>query len=199
MTTPANVKRADQFERVVFSELLIPNTPNSYGDITSEASIRDFAYQFAIQGYGMDINHDKVDVGGVKCVVVESFIARPGDPDFIVGSWVIGVKILDDALWDDIMNGNINGFSYQADVWMQEILLENLRNRTVTGVTEPDLYDGHTHTYAVVLDPLNKPISGGTGITNGHSHNIRNATFTTATDGHRHRYQVIQKEKENAN
>lgn len=190
MSDTTTIVRAD-YKRVVFSEILIPDTPNAYGDISSAAAIEEFAYQFAMQGYGIDVNHDNVNVMGGKAVVVETFIARAGDPDFIVGSWVVGMKILDDNLWQEIVKGNINGYSYEAMCYMQEVIIQNKRNRTVSGTTEPDLQDGHTHTYVAVLDALNRPITGSTGVTDGHSHKITSHTYTDASDSHRHRYQVI--------
>lgn len=188
------VRRNDSgFEQVVMGELLIPDVPNSYGDIYTRESIKEFCYEFAMRGFGIDVNHDNVDVnaaGGVY--VVESFIVRAGDPDFIEGSWVIAMKILDDAIWQQVLDGEINGFSYEALVTMMPVLLQNLRNRTVAGITSPDLFDGHTHAYTVVLDPLNKPISGGTGETDGHSHAITEHTYTGIAEGHAHRYQVLE-------
>lgn len=185
-----------EFEQFVMCELLIPDTPNSFGDISTKEMIRDAAFQFAAQGYGLDVNHDQEDVKGAKLVVVESFIARPGDPDFIEGSWVVGMKILDDALWQQVLSGELNGFSYEAEVYMTPVIIQNLRNRQVSGTTEPDPTDGHTHTYLVLLDALNRPISGGTGVTDGHSHRIVSHTVTElAVDPkgyeHSHRFQVL--------
>lgn len=177
--------------RYCMAELLIPDTPNSYGDIMSREAIKEAAFEFARQGYGLDVNHDLLDRKGEGLVVVESFIARAGDPTFIEGSWVIGMKILDDDLWQMVLDGELNGFSYQAQVQFTEVTLQNLRNRQVSGETEPDPYDGHTHPYLVILNPLNKPISGGTGIVNGHSHKITSHTVTDYADSHSHRYQVI--------
>lgn len=185
------LRRDDQgWERVVMAEMLIPDTPNSYGDIYTREAIKDFAYQFAMQGYGIDVNHDNWDVTG-QVYVVESFIARPGDPDFIEGSWVLAMKILDDAIWQKVLDGEINGYSYEALVTMLPVEITNLRNRTVTGVTHPDLFDGHTHNYTVVLDPLNNPISGGTDVVDGHSHTITRTTVTDFADAHQHRYDVL--------
>ncbi len=193
------LRSADDYERIVYAELLIPDTPNTFGDITTATSVREFAYQFAMQGYGIDVNHDNKDVSGGKLVVVESFIAREGDPTFIVGSWVVGMKILDDGIWNQVVSGELNGFSYEADCWMEAVTIQNLRNRTVTGQTEPDLQDGHTHTFAVVLNPLNQPISGSTGVTDGHSHIITSHSYTNATESHRHRYQVLTNGEQNEN
>lgn len=187
------LKRDDgSYERVVMAEVLIPDTPNVYGDIYTREAIKEFVYEFAKQGYGIDIEHSEIDVqGSDSVVVVESFIARAGDPDFIEGSWVVGMLILDDDLWQDVLDGNINGYSYQALCQMQPVIIENLRNRQIVGVTEPDLEDGHTHDYLVIVDALNRPISGGTGVTNGHSHRISTHTVTDEAAGHVHRFQTI--------
>ncbi len=197
------VQREDKtFERVVMAELLIPDTPNSYGDIYTRDSIKEFVYEFARQGHGLDVDHDQVNVDGKEWIVVESFIARPGDPNFIEGSWVIGAKILSDTLWQRVMDGDINGFSFQADCWTEPVVIQNLANRQVTGLTEPDPIDGHQHTYLVILDPLNVPIAGGTGETDGHSHKIATHTVTMkaisiyGAGEHSHRYQVIVPEGE---
>lgn len=189
-------KDDEGWECYVMCEVLVPDLPNVYGDIYTAPAIREFALQFALQGYGIDVEHDKQDVTGQSAVVVESFIVRPGDPDFIEGAWVIGMKILDPALWLDILEGRINGYSYEATCEVLPVLIENLRNRTVSGVTEPDPFDGHTHAYTVVLDALNNPISGGTSETDGHSHTISTHTYTGSANAHRHRYQVITHKQE---
>lgn len=184
-----------EFEQYVMCEMLIPDIPNSYGDIYTREAIREFAFEYARQGYGIDVNHDEQDVTG-KVIVVESFIAREGDPDFIEGSWVIGMKIVDPDIWAMVLSGELNGYSYQADCKMLEAVVIDLRNRVVQGVTEPDPVDGHTHEYLVVLNNENRPISGGTGETNGHSHTISTHTITDEAEGHTHRFQVIVVDEE---
>ena len=182
-----------EFERVVMAEVLIPDIPNAFGDVYTHDAIREFAYEFARNGYGIDLNHDNVDVQG-DVVVVESFIARENDTDFIPGSWVVAMKIYSDDIWARVLSGEINGYSFEALCHMQPVSITNLRNRQVAGTTEPDPMDGHTHTFLVILTPLNKPIAGSTGVTNGHSHRIAVHTVTESEDGHSHRYQVIVKD-----
>lgn len=192
MTASRLILRDDkQWEQVVFAEVLVPNVVNSFGDIYTREAIVEFAYEFARQGYGLDIDHDNVDVSGTKYYVAESFIARDGDPDFIDGSWVVGVKVLDADLWAQILAGEINGFSFEAEVAMQPVTFLASDQRVIVGTTEPHPLDGHTHTYTLVLDSLNRPFEGGTSVDDGHSHRIRNHTVTEVTDGHNHRYQVI--------
>lgn len=189
------MRRSDrEFERVVFAEVLVPMTMNVFGEISTKEMVRDFAYEFARQGYGLDIDHDEVDVTGTKYYVVESFIAREDDPDFIPGSWVVGIKVVDDEVWEGILAGTLNGFSFQADVFYTDIEYDDPGIRTVIGVTEPDPFDGHTHTYTVVIDSNNRVISGGTGVTDGHYHPIQIHTVTGVGREHRHRYQLVEGE-----
>jgi len=191
MSEQATIKRRDDYERVVYAEVIVPEVPNTYGDVHTREDTRLFCELYMKRGYDMDLEHDNVSVADhVK--VVESFIARKGDPDFIEGSWVIGVHIDDDDIWQKVLDGELNGFSHETRVNMVEIEIANTGNRVVSGVTEPDLLDGHTHTYTVIVDVLNRVVSGGTGETDGHMHVITRHTITDKASGHTHRYQVIE-------
>ena len=52
----------------------------------------------------IDTNHSRQPNG---CRVVEAFIARDDDRVFIPGSWVIGVKVPDPALWRMVKSGEL--------------------------------------------------------------------------------------------
>jgi hypothetical protein len=176
--------------------VLIPDVPNSYGDIYSREAIKEFAYLYAKEGYGIDVDHDNKDVRSLGVYVVEWFLARDGDPVFIPGSWVVAMKVEDDIIWGKVLNNEINGYSYQADVTMLPVEVQNLRNRVVVGQTAPDTFDGHVHDFMVVLDPLNRPVSGGTSTAGGHYHKIVSHTYTEVGAAllglpHKHRYQVL--------
>lgn len=187
-------KNEDGMEQIVWAEVLIPDTPNCYGDVFTVDSIREFAYAFMVSGMNgnviNDIEHDNIDVTG-KVYVIESFVARANDPDFYPGSWVIGMKVVDPVIWRQIMDNELNGFSFEAAVGMVPVHVENLRSRLVTGITAPDPVDGHTHSYAVIVDCRNYPISGETSETDGHKHGISRHTVTDLVDGHRHRFDVL--------
>ena len=189
----AHLKRkdGDEWERVVFAEVLIPNVPNVFGDLWSPAAVREAAYEFMRQGYGIDVDHDNVDVSG-PVHVVESFIVRSGDPDFIEGSWVVAMRVEDDTLWQKILDNEINGYSYEATVnFLAGIFVDETDDGTRTGYTEPDPYDGHRHAFAVLVDANNRPLSGGTDEVDGHSHTISTHTVTDESDGHSHRFNLV--------
>lgn len=179
-----------EWDRVVMAEVLIPETPNVFNDYWTRENIRLAAYAFMQRGFGIDIEHDNNDVTG-KVHVVESFIARAGDPDFIEGSWVVGMYIADDAIWADVLSGKINGYSYEALVTFLSATLEIVDDGMRQGVTEPDPFDGHTHVFMVMVDASNRPVDGGTSETNGHSHTISTHTVTDTSAGHVHRYNLV--------
>lgn len=184
-------KDGEEWERVVFAEVLIPHVPNVFGDIWTPKAVRECAYEFARKGYGIDIEHDNLDVTG-PVFVVESFIVREGDPDFLEGSWVVAMKVTDDALWGRILNNEINGYSYEATVsFMAGVFVDATDDGTRTGLTEPDPYDGHRHAFAVLVDTNNRPLSGGTDEVDGHSHTISTHTVTDEADGHSHRFNLV--------
>lgn len=181
------VKDENGFERIVFGEVLLPDTINVYGDFHTKESIRQFAYGFMIAGFGIDHEHRNQDVSeSVK--VVESFIARKGDPDFNEGAWVIGMYIGDDDLWQAVLDGDINGYSYEALVQFLGIQIQTSMDRVKYGTTEEYPVDGHLHNFTVVIDEDGRPITGGTSIDNGHSHSISSHSVTDQSFGHTHRY-----------
>ncbi|ALT58120.1 protease [Pseudomonas phage SM1] len=183
-----------EWEQVAWAELLVPDTPNVYGDVYTREAIVGFRDAYMEANYGLDLEHDGEDIRNTGYYIVESFIAREGDPDFIPGSWVLGVKVLDSDIWNRILTGDLNGFSFEALVGLEPITLlysDEMEQVLVHGTTEPDPFDGHTHSFSVVLGPLNKVISGSTGETDGHFHPITTHTVTGHAAGHNHRFQVL--------
>ena len=184
-------KDDEGFDRLVFAEVIIPDAPNVYGDFHTKQSVRDFAYGFMDAGYGIDVNHDNDDITG-KVYVVESFIAREGDKDFIEGAWVVGMYIPDDDMWQGVLDGNLNGYSYEAFVKVMYTDIEVPNEQDRIGTTEPDIYDKHTHEFFVLLDKEGRPLMGGTSITNGHSHSITRHTTTDTAFEHSHIYNFVE-------
>ena len=95
---------SDGFERIVFGEVLIPDEPNVFGDFHTRQSVREFAYGFMLNGFGINHEHDTPDISD-EVSIIESFIARDGDPTFIIGSWVLGVFVGKDEVWQAILDG----------------------------------------------------------------------------------------------
>ena len=183
----------DGYERLVYGEVLIPDQPNVFGDLHTKLSVREFAYGFMMNGFGINVEHDNPDVSDDEVAVVESFIAREGDPDFIPGSWVIEMHIMDNEVWDSVLRGDINGFSYEAMVKFFELNVMVPNETTRYGRTEIDRDDGHAHGFFVLLDDDGRVITGGTTPSDidGHVHPISSHTFTGMAQHHQHIYNFV--------
>lgn len=187
------VFKADKELQIVWGECYIPGFPDSQGDFMTTAEVRKMAHSFMSRGgspdYGMkccDVDHDGIIR---KANIVESFIARKGDPDFIEGAWVIGAYIEDPGLWDSVKKGEFNGFSMEALVYDTECDLNVEFPDSIEGVTLKS--DDHTHIYKVNLDTNGQIVGGETNFVDGHRHLIKRGTITEEANGHRHRFSFL--------
>jgi hypothetical protein len=179
------IRKTDEQLQVVFGEVYSPGIPDSDGEYMTAEEIRKAAYRFLATGNlsAVDVEHNNEESGAF---VVESFISRADDPDYIEDSWVIGVHVPDPDLWNLIISEELNGFSMEAAVMRvpQEIELELPEDiEGDTGYSQ-----GHRHRFRVDFDDNGKFIGGRTDIVNGHWHEIRRGTITEKANDHHHRY-----------
>ncbi len=104
-------------ERFVLGIVLEPtkemNQPDSQGDIYSAESVRKSAYLFMEEYQTIGLQHREDITGRVKILlnwITMEDTTINGQP-VVKGTWLLGVRVLDDALWADVKNGNITGFS----------------------------------------------------------------------------------------
>ena len=187
-------KKVDTDKQLVYGEVYIPMVPDSQGDFATAEVIEKMAHNFIGRGnvQNIDVNHNLENEGAY---VVESFIAREGDPDFIEKSWVVGVQIIDESIWELVKDGEINGFSMFGTGKRKDSVLEiDIPNDgVIKGATESagvDEDDSHRHTYTVKFDDEGNFLGGSTspGGTDKHVHNISKGTITDETVKHVHRY-----------
>lgn len=185
---PGSLMKTDEELRIVWAEVYIPDIPDSQGDFMSATEIRKTAHSFISKGIpqNIDLEHDEHPHG---CAVVESFIVRKDDPDFIEGAWVVGVHVPDDDLWEQVTKGEINGFSMSGTGHREEATIKMEIPENLTGAT--DAVNGHTHTFTVHLDKSGMLESGETSEVDGHSHKIVKGTVTEDADGHNHRFSFV--------
>ena len=70
-------KFAQDEQQILYAEVFAPGMPDSQGDFMSAETIREMAYDFIPQDRSnIDLNHSQERAA----LVVESFIAREGDP-----------------------------------------------------------------------------------------------------------------------
>jgi hypothetical protein len=185
------IKKADEELQIVWGEVYIPNSlPDSQKDFMSAEAVRDMAYGFMAKGdmYAFDTEHSREKNG---CYVVESFIVRKDDPDFIEGAWVLGVKVPDGETWGAIKKGDINGFSIDGNAYKSEAMLEIEMPDILKGETSET--EAHTHTFYVKFDDQGNFLGGETSPgPDGHVHKISRGTVTDDADDHNHRFSFVE-------
>ena len=106
-------KKSDTKQQIVFGEVYVPNRRDTDGNFMTAETIEKMAHDFLANKRNYQIS--KAPDGNLdKGCVVESFIAREGDPDFAAGSWVVGVHVPDAKIWKSIEAGELTGFSIEG-------------------------------------------------------------------------------------
>jgi hypothetical protein len=164
---------------------------DTYGEFMSAESVRQMAHRTMLLQLDKlgDVNHDNVVR---ETQLVESYIAQAGDPNYPEGAWVVGMKIHEAETWQDIKDGKLNGFSFEAMVWKRAVIVET--EVDVDQVVVTQRADDHDHIALVFLDDVGRVTSGRTSMVDGHFHMIRHGTATDPAVNpltgveHSHRY-----------
>jgi len=183
------IKKVDEEQRIVYGEVYVPNVPDSDNDYMTEETIRKMAHEFLASGRVNNIDREH-DGEYIDAVVVESFVARKSDPDFIPGSWVAGVHIPDDEAWELVKSGEINGFSLDGRGKGVETELEIEIPEFVKG--ETTIEDGHAHKFQVFFAEDGTFLGGRTIDDGDHTHMIKRGTITEEANGHAHRFSFVE-------
>lgn len=100
-------------ERYVLGIVLEPETVDSQSDIYSEEEIRKTAHKFMQDFKNIGYMHKSIINDKVK--IVETYLSpvdfeMNGQP-VKKGTWLLGVKIMDDGLWQEVKTGKLTAFS----------------------------------------------------------------------------------------
>ena len=106
-------KKSDAKQQIVFGEVYVPDRRDTDGNFMTTDTIEKMAHDFLANNRNTRISKGH-DGSTDKGCVVESFIAREGDPDFAAGSWVVGVHVPDAKIWKSIEAGELTGFSIEG-------------------------------------------------------------------------------------
>lgn len=187
----AMVRRIDADRRIVYAEVYAPNVLDTYGEFMLPEHVEEMAHKFMQLDLAnvIDTNHDNVPNGSYP---IESFVARAGDPDFTEGAWVLGVKCPTDEVWDAVIRGDLNGFSFEAMVNLVEYDVECSVVRDHVGKTNTIKGVDHEHLFFVQVDDRGRVIRGMTSPgPDGHTHIIKHGTMTEKVEGHSHRFDLV--------
>lgn len=177
-------------KHIVYGVVYEPWVLDTYGDMMLPEDIEKMAHEFIASGQldqKIDRQHDNIPTGSFP---VESYIAKSDDPDYPEGAWVLGVKVVDRSLWNDIKSGKVNGYSFEAVVTKKPVVVEIEYDPTLAGETGEA--KGHTHLYFVRLNVDGVVEYGRTDrhSEDGHYHEIKAGTATEFADDHAHRITI---------
>jgi uracil-DNA glycosylase family 4 len=110
-TITTNILKADGEKRIVYGIVMEPNILDAHADYTSTTEIEQAAHVYLTNSRTVGDQHrTKADAD-----VVESYIAPQqlviGEQRVAAGSWVMGVKVHDEELWNGVKAGTYTGFS----------------------------------------------------------------------------------------
>lgn len=183
-----DIQKIYEDQRLVTGQVYAPNTLDAHGHFMTAEDLQEVAYSFLSDGLltSIDVQHDNTPI---DATIVESFIARKGDPDFEEGAWVATTRINDPMVWKAVKDGRINGYSFEILTYRQEMVVEFEYSTWYYGFTDPDPYDKHVHPFMVRLDENGEVAWGKTGLgSNGEpAHTISNPNITDPVDGRVHR------------
>lgn len=100
-------------ERFVLGVVLEPETVDAQKDIYSAAEVREAAHRFMEEYQNVGFMHRQLVNDKVK--ILESYVA-PADLDLggghvKKGTWLLAVRVEDDALWQQVKDGSLTGYS----------------------------------------------------------------------------------------
>lgn len=190
LSAPITITKVNDEERIVTGEVYAPYVLDSHREMMLPEDVKLLAHRFILEKKTdrIDIMHNNK---AIKASMVESYIAKAGDPDFAEGAWVLSVKIFDEKIWGDVKAGRLNGYSLEAMVYKQEAEVTYDYLPWHVGFTEEN--DGHFHAFLVEVDKNGCVIGGYTSEEadsegNLHSHPVSAGTATEKGNEHAHRY-----------
>jgi len=104
-------------ERIVFGEVLVPDTFDGQNHIYSELEVEKAAHYWMKEFQQMGEMHKKM-LEDKQSTVLESYVApvtfNLGDKEVKKGTWLLKMYVEDDDLWEKIDGGDYTGFSIQG-------------------------------------------------------------------------------------
>jgi hypothetical protein len=107
-----SIFKADEERHLVYGVIAEPDTVDAQGDVMSALTIEELAHDYMLNSRKFDDRHDERSVDAAP---VESWIQREDAVLFgeriRAGSWVIGVKVWAEGIWQKVRDGEYRAFS----------------------------------------------------------------------------------------
>lgn len=107
------LRKAETEERFVLGIVLEPDVVDSQNDTYDEAEVRKAAHRFMEHHAQLGLQHSEIVTGKLK--ILESYVTpvefSVGEEVVKKGTWVLGIRLVDDDLWVATKSGSYTGFS----------------------------------------------------------------------------------------
>jgi len=105
------ISKLDEEKHIVYGVVLEPESEDTQGDVISAEEIEKTAHLFMMRARRIGLSHRR----RIEAFPVESFLAPVNfsfeNQPVKKGSWVLGVKIFDEQIWQDVKAGFLGAFS----------------------------------------------------------------------------------------
>lgn len=192
----APIVRKDVDRQIVYGVVYAPGEVDAHGEFMLPSAVEEMCHKFmsVMADKGMSVIDQQHDNVPVAAYPVESWIETEEGRPWPVGSWIMGVKVMDPVVWEKIKKGEINGYSFEAMVSKMPMVVEIEVEHDLLAKTAPAY--GHDHVFFLEFDvTTGKVKSGLTSFDLGHRHVITAGTATEMAGGpgvkpHAHRLPV---------
>lgn len=110
----APIIKVDEEKRFALAPALVPNKIDKDGEFITAEEIEETAHDF-MAWYQMVTYMHEIPIEKKDIAIVESYILRQplkaGGVELPEGTWMLGFKIYDDSLWEEVKKGKIKGIS----------------------------------------------------------------------------------------
>lgn len=136
-------------KHIVYGAVLIPNKPiyrrarnEEFYIQFPQTTIEQLAHNYLIDGYNQAFTeHHQMQINDVS--IIESWV-KLSEADKSVGlglnvpngSWLVGVKVNNEVLWNDIKDGKVKGFSVESFLNFDEIMLNKIEQTNMEETKE---------------------------------------------------------------
>lgn len=200
-------KVTEDYKRLVYGEVYVPYRIDTDLEYATPEEIEKAAHYFMSQSKMGNIDSEH-NFKATDNIVVESYIAKEGDPmGFVPGSWIAVGRIDDDAQWELVKAGKFNGWSMAgtSDKQPRSVKVSALISATLkTETSLIDSIENHEHDLVLKFDN-GRVIPTYTSKTLDHAHEVVATTATEEAAGHSHRFNfdwnddspsIVKEEKE---
>lgn len=118
------VDGAPEEERFILCTVLAPEEVDLHEDIYSAEEIRKAQRKFMLKYQNIKLMHRKM-LTSDEVAIVECYIApcdmTIGEDKITKGTWMMGLHIMSDVIWDAVKNGELTGLSIGGEVTEEKL------------------------------------------------------------------------------